>query len=100
MACNHIIYSYKFSTDIQKMQDVAENTELSKTDLRLFLFLSCKMGSTHLYKVDKKQVAKSLNVSKKDIEKSLNHLENLCIIESGSDDHLKKAYRMSYTDEE
>ena len=98
MPCRHIIYPNKISTDINALQWIAENTNLTKNDLRVFIFLSCKMGSSHLVKIDKKRIAKSLDISKKDVDKSLTHLEDLCIIESRKDDHVKNGYRMSYID--
>lgn len=93
----HIIHSTKFSTDIDRFQTVAENQNLSKKDLRVFLFLCCRAGSQHYTKIDKSQISESLCIPKKDIEKSLKNLENEGIIYKGSDNHVKSGYRMYYT---
>lgn len=93
----HIIYSHKLSTDLEQFKMVAENQNLSKKDLRVFLFLCCRIGSKIYTKIDKTQVAESLCIPKKDIEKSLNTLENEGIIGKGSDDHVKHGYKMTYT---
>lgn len=97
MSTNHIIYSNKFSTDLERFREVAENEALTKTDLRVFMFLSCRIGSTFIVKVDKKRVAKSLNISQKDVKKSLDHLEFFGIISKDTDDHNKNGYMMTYT---
>ena len=57
MSTNHIIYANKFSTDIERFREVAENKYLDENDLRVFMFLSCRMGSTFLVKIDKKQIS-------------------------------------------
>lgn len=93
----HIVYATKFSTDVDKFQTVAENQNLSKKDLRVFLFLCCRMSSKYYTKVDKNQMAQSLCIAKKDIEKSLDNLENEGIIIKGSDEHVKSGYKMYYT---
>lgn len=93
----HIIHATKFSTDISNFQTVAENGNLSKKDLRVFLFLCCRVGSQRYTKLDKNQISESLSIPKKDIEKSLKSLENEYIITKGSDDHVKGGYKMLYT---
>lgn len=95
--CNHIVYSYKFSTDINQFQTVAEDESLSKTDLRIFLFLCCRVGSQHYTKIDKSQIAETLGIPKKKVVESLEHLESHAIITKGSDDHAKGGYKMTYT---
>ena len=93
----HIVHSTKFSTDIDRFQTVAENQNLSKKDLRIFVSLCCRMSSRFYTKVDKNQLAQTLCIPKKDIEKSLENLENEGIITKGSDEHVKSGYKMSYT---
>ena len=93
----HIIYPTKFSTDINQFQEVAENPNLSKTDLRVFMFLCCRMGSQHFMKIDKGAVADSLVISKKKVSDSLFTLEGNGVIVSGGDDHTKDGYKMNYT---
>lgn len=93
----HIVHATKFSTDVEKFENVAENQNLNKKDLRVFLFLCCRVGSQHYNRIDKAQMAESLCIAKKDIEKSLDSLENEGIISKGSDDHVKSGYKMTYT---
>ncbi len=93
----HIIYATKFSTDVNQFQTVAENENLTKSDLRVFIFLSCRLGSQHYIRVDKSQISESLNIPKKKITNSLDNLERYGIIEQGSDDHTKNGYKMTYT---
>lgn len=93
----HIVYGTKFSTDITNFQHVAENQNLNKNDLRVFLFMCCRVGSRQFIKLDKKQISESLCIPKKDIDKCLDHLENEGVILKGEDDHVKKGYKMIYT---
>lgn len=93
----HIIHATKFSTDINQFQIIAENEDFSKNDLRVFIFLSCRLGSQRFTRVDKSQISDSLNISKKKITESLENLERFGIICKGSDDHTKNGYKMAYT---
>lgn len=97
MSRNHIIYSTKFSTDLCRFREVAENKSLKENDLRVFMFLSCRIGSTFLVKVDKEQIATSLQISEKNVKKSLKRLCNFGIISKGTDDHNRNGYIMTYT---
>ena len=97
MSTNHVIYANKFSTDIERFREVAENKYLDENDLRVFMFLSCRMGSTFLVKIDKKQISHSLQISEKTVKKSLKHLENYGIITKDKDEHNKNGYMMTYT---
>ena len=96
--CGHIIYVNKFSTDIDSFEEVAMNESLSKTDLRVFLFLCCRIGSKHITKIDKDKIAESLGISKKKVNESIQNLITNCIITNDCDDHVKSGYRMSYTE--
>ena len=97
MSTNHVIYANKFSTDIERFREVAENKYLDENDLRVFMFLSCRMGSTFLVKIDKKQISHSLQISEKTVKKSLKHLENYGIITKDTDEYNKNGYMMTYT---
>ena len=93
----HIIYPTKFSTDIEKFQEISENENLSKTDLRVFMFLCCRIGSNHLCKIDKSQIAMSLNIPKKKVSKAISNLEKEGIIWRGEDAYTGDGYIMFYT---
>lgn len=93
----HITYATKFSTDIERFQKIAENQNLSKTDLRVFIFLCCRLNSQHFLKVDKSQISETLGVSKKKIDESLDNLCDNGILFRGSDAHTKSGYVLVYT---
>ena len=93
----HMLYMSKFSTDIDQFQTVAENQNLSKKDLRIFLFLCCRLTSKRYVKLDKKQIAESLCMTKKEIDKSIDNLINEGILSKGSDEHVKSGYKLTYT---
>ena len=93
----HIIHATKFSTDVNQFQTVAENPNLSKNDLRIFIFLYCRLNSKHYVRIDKSQIAESLNISKKKVSESIDNLEDNNIILKGTDNHTKDGYVMYYT---
>ena len=97
MSTNHIIYSNKFSTDLDRFKEVAENKNLDENDLRVFMFLCCRIGSTFLVKIDKKQISSSLHLSEKKVKQSLKRLSNFGIITKDDDEHTKNGYMMTYT---
>lgn len=100
MTRSHIIYKLKFSTDIESFQHVAENVDLSKSALRVFMFMCCRLESEHVRKIDIKQMANSLDLTKGKVEEAINELEKYNIIQQGMDDHIKNGYRMTYTEDE
>ena len=100
MSAGHHIYTTKFSADIFKFQQVAGDDHLNKTAFRIFIFLACQLDSHHVRKIDFDQVAKTLSISKKDVKKAVDDLDDAGIIVKDSDEHVKKGYRFSYTDDE
>ena len=93
----HIIHATKFSTDVNQFQIVAENPNLSKNDLRIFIFLCCRLNSKHYVKIDKSQISESLNIPKKKVTESIDNLVQHNIIMKGTDNHTKGGYIMYYT---
>lgn len=93
----HIIYTNKFSTDIEEFQKVAENENLSKNDLRVFIFLCCRVGSKHSVKIDRSQISEYLCITKSKVDECLDNLEKNDIIIRCTDEHVKNGYRMVYT---
>lgn len=93
----HKIHTKRMSTNIDALQKIAENRDLSKKDYRVFLFLSCRLESEFVKKIDVEQISTSLNLKKKEVKESIETLMDLGIIEEGSDDHVSKGYRMTYT---
>lgn len=93
----HITYATKFSTDVEQFQSIAENENLNKNDLRVFLFLCCRLNSKYYHKIDKSQMSDTLNIPKKKLEDSLDTLCDEGILEKGNDDHAKNGYKFIYT---
>ena len=93
----HTLHVTKFSTDIDKFQIISENEALTKCDLRVFCFLCCRIGSQRYSKIDISQISKSLNISKSKVKESIDNLMDFEIIQKGSDEHVKKGYKMIYT---
>lgn len=93
----HKIHTKRMSTNIDALQKIAENEELSKKDYKIFLFLSCRLESEFYKRIDVEQIADTLNLTKKDVKKSIQTLLDQDIIEEGSDEHISKGYRMKYT---
>jgi predicted transcriptional regulator len=94
----HKFHTKRISTNIDAFQNIAENEELSKKDLRVFIFLCCRLESEHYKKIDKKQVAETLNLSKKDIDKCVDNLLDQGILAQGSDEHVRNGYILCYAD--
>jgi len=93
----HKIHTKRMSTNIDALQRIAENEELSKKDYKLFIFLSCRLESEFYKRIDIEQIAETLNLTKKEVRKSLENLIDQGIVEEGSDEHVSKGYRMRYT---
>lgn len=96
----HKIHTKMMSTQIESFQKVAENPNLSKKDLRVFMFLCCRLESKYYKKIDKEKIAETLNLTKKEVNECLQTLMDEDILESGSDEHVSKGYRFSYADKE
>lgn len=92
----HKVHTKRMSTNIDAFQSVFENENLSKRDYRVFGFLCCRLETEHVRAIDIEQVSDSLNISKKEVKKSLNNLIRNGIISKGSDEHIKRGYRMTY----
>lgn len=94
----HIIHARVFSADLEKFSKVAENANLSKKDLRVFIFICGRVGSKYYTRIDRKQISKSLNMDRKDVDKALDNLQYENIIEEGSDEHAKNGFKMCYVE--
>lgn len=92
----HVIYTNKFSTDIDAFEDVASNQHITEDGLRLFMALCCRVGSKHAIRLDKKRLRETLCLSKKDFEEALENLQDQGIITITSDNHVKNGCIMSY----
>lgn len=75
---------------------LVSNENLSRKDLRVILFLTTKLDSKKYTKVSLKNIANFLNLSKKDVEKSIDHLIEEDIIRQGSDDYVDCGYKLLF----
>lgn len=92
----HVIYTNKFSTDIDAFERVASNTNLGEDELRLFMALCCRVGSKHCVKLDKKTLRNTLGMGKRDFNKAIENLIENGIIGIWSDNHATDGYIMRY----
>lgn len=94
----HIVHTQRVSTNIDDLQKIAENKNLSKKDLRVFIFLACRLESEHFTRIDKRQIAKSLDLTKDEVDNCLNTLMDENIIIHGSDTHVENGFRFFYSE--
>lgn len=86
--------------------NIVLNEELSKTDLRVFLFLLTKLDGYNYkgrkkdpenYKlIDVEAIADSLDITKKKVRESIHNLEEMDIIEKGSSATINDGYRFIF----
>ena len=105
--------TYQQSTTVSIPRDellywVVYNEELSKTDLRVVLFLLTELNGWQPPKttegvdplnykiIEEKIVAEKLYISKKDVKKSVKHLIELGIIEKGDFNGGRNGYRFTF----
>jgi hypothetical protein len=81
------------SIDIGSMELLSRTEDLTKKDYRVLLFLMARLDSMNYTRLDKKQMADTLDISKDDINRSLCNLANAFILIEGSDAHVKKGYK-------
>ena len=72
---------------------LAENPNLSKKDYRVGLFLLCRLDGERYTMIDIYQIADSLDLSKKEVKKSIDNLIYEGFIVCGSDDHVSDGYK-------
>lgn len=87
---------------------VVYNEELSKTDLRVVLFLLTELGGWKPPKtteaidplnykiIEEKMIAEKLYISKKDVKKAIKHLLEMGIIEQGDFNGGRNGYRFTF----
>lgn len=87
---------------------VVYNEELTKTDLRVVLFLLTELNGwsppkttegidpCNFKRIDEKKIAEKLYISKKDVKKSIKNLREMCIIEKGESNAVRNGYRFRF----
>jgi DNA-binding MarR family transcriptional regulator len=109
----NIRYTYQQATTVSIPRDelldsVVYNDVLSKTDLRVCLFLLTELNGwsppktgeyndpCNYKKIDVKQIAEKLDISKKDVKRAINNLDKLCVIEKGDSNSVRDGYRFMF----
>lgn len=83
------------SIKLDSLQFLSEKNNLSKNDYRVLIFLLCRLDSLSYRKIDKQQISDTLNMKKKKVDESIQHLVDEFILDEGSDEHVKKGYKFS-----
>lgn len=78
------------------MDYVVRNEELTKKDLRVLLHLFTHIDHKVFKEVSLKQIANDLDISKKNVEESIQRLLDMEIIEKGSSASVKNGYRATF----
>ena len=98
------------SVNRDRLIEIAQDTEYTKKDFRVFLALLAqldgysipkKFNSNHkdpmnFKKIDIDKMSELLCMSKKDVKKSIEHLYNDGYIEKGNNDIIKNGYRFTF----
>ncbi len=109
----NIRYTYQQASTVsipreELLENVVYNDKLSKTDLRVCLFLLTELNGwsppktgeyndpNNFKKIDLKQIAEKLDISKKDVKKAIKNLNTMCIIEMGDSNSVRDGYRFMF----
>ena len=95
------------SINRERLIEIAALKCLSKNDLRVLLLLFSQLNGysepatnckdpLNYKKIDKKAMSKVLDMSTKDIKKSIKNLEYEYLIEKGSSDTIRNGYRFTF----
>ena len=114
MANNRNTYQQLTNVSInkQKLLEIASNIALSETDLRVLMCLFTELNGwcpTDPYApgrpatdplnfsiIDVEKIAKTLDIKKKQVKKSIKNLFDACIIEDGSSKTISHGYRFTF----
>ena len=94
MATKHT-FQYKQTISINRenfMKKIVLNNELSKKDLRLILHLLTHLDAINPKDISKKQIAEDLDMSKKDVNNSIDNLIDYGIIDTSSSGSVRNGY--------
>lgn len=92
-------FQYKQTLSLNRhdwMNCVIRNDELSKKDLRVLLHLFTHLDYNTFKEISVKQIAKDLDISKKNVEESIMRLVEMEIIEKGSTSSVKNGYKTTF----
>ena len=93
------------------LEEIVENDNFSKKELRVIMLLMCYLDGYRPSKqrmrkdeydplnfkdVDKSEMAKTLYMSKKDVDKAMDVLLDIGILEKGKNKYNRKGYRFTF----
>lgn len=112
MANNRCTYQQEHTISVkrEKLIEVASNEDLSKKDLKVFLVLLTQLDGyimpktynpnwkdpLNFKRIDIRQMSELLDISKKDVKKSIENLWDAGYLETGSNDTIKDGYRFTF----
>lgn len=111
MANNRNTYQqvHNVSINRDKLSEIASNGDLSKKDIRVLIALFTTLDGYSLplntesqkdplnfKKIDRKKIAKLLDIDKSDVDKSIDNLSIEGYIEEGSNDTIKHGWRFTF----
>lgn len=111
MANNRNTYQqvHNVSINREKLSEIAADDSLSKKDLRVLIALFTTLDGYSLplnmdrqkdplnfKKIDRKKIAKLLDLDKSDVDKSIDNLNINGYIEEGSNDTIKHGWRFTF----
>ena len=81
------------SCPLESITNIAIDDELTKNDLRVFMFLLCRLDGLRYRPIDKKQIAVTLDLRKIEVKESLDRLSISGYIRQGGDEHVASGWK-------
>ena len=99
MSTRRYTFQYKEIISINRdsfLNTVVRNDNLSKKDLRVLAHLMTHLDGMNFKAMSKKTIAQDLNISKSDVDKSIENLIDNEILQVGSSASVEKGYRLLF----
>ena len=75
------------------MQWVCCDLDLSKKEIKLFIYLTTLLNSTNYTVINLKKIAFNMSMDYKDAKKALDGLIDACVVLEGSDEYTEDGYK-------
>jgi DNA-binding MarR family transcriptional regulator len=92
----YIIHTEKASVNIVDIQKISQLTSLKVNDYRVLFLLMGHIDGRTYKKINPSKLAEELGITKKQVKKSLENLEEVELIEEGSNEHVKAGYKFNF----
>lgn len=89
------IHKQLLSATILNIQGISKHDTLKANDYRVLFFLMGHLDSMRYKKVDKKSIARELDLEKKDVTKAMDNLVLANILVEGESEHIEKGFRFN-----